>query len=170
METDWAEEFKKQADYRLSESVRMLEICLKGMDREFFWLRVNESTNSIGTLLLHLEGNIRQYIISGLSGRKDNRNRESEFSNSSKEEISQVWGKLSETINEAREIIASCSNERLLSYSLVQGFSLSGLGMVMHVVEHLSYHTGQIAHMVKARRGEDLGFYKGIDLNTRNSK
>ncbi|WP_445382222.1 DinB family protein [Robiginitalea sp. IMCC43444] len=170
METDWAEEFKKQADYRISESVRMLEICLKGIDNDFFWHQDNENTNSIGTLLLHLEGNIRQYILSGLAAKKDTRNRDLEFSNSSKEEVSQVWDKLAETINEAREIISSSSAERLLSYSLVQGFSLSGLGMAMHVVEHLSYHTGQIAHMVKVRNGKALGFYKGIDLNTRNSK
>lgn len=169
METDWADEFKKQAIYRISESVRMLEISLQKVDREFCWQQVNKNTNSIGTLLVHLEGNIRQYILSGLGGQADIRNRESEFGNSNRPEVSVVWEKLSATISEARETINSCSREQFLTYKEVQGFSLSGLGIVLHVVEHLSYHTGQVAHMVKARSGQDLGFYEGIDLNTRNT-
>jgi uncharacterized damage-inducible protein DinB len=56
----------------------------------------------------------------------------------------------------------------LLQQRRVQGFELSGLGMVLHVVEHLSYHTGQIAYLTKALKNRDLGFYDGIDLNIHN--
>ena len=50
----------------------------------------------------------------------------------------------------------------------VQGFNFSGIGILVHVVEHLSYHTGQIAFYTKQLKNEQLGFYGDIDLNVKN--
>ena len=56
----------------------------------------------------------------------------------------------------------------LLRKRVVQGFDYDGVGILVHVVEHFSYHTGQIAYFVKARKGIDLGFYRGVDLSRKN--
>ena len=119
-------------------------------------------------MILHLCGNITQYGIASLRNEEDNRKREQEFTVSSgytKEELVQ---KLSETIAEAKRIFYDTSLEELLRKRSVQGFSFSGIGNIIHVTEHLSYHTGQIALWTKILNNMDLGFYEGVDLNVKN--
>jgi len=76
---------------------------------------------------------------------------------------------LGNTMEQAKSSIRNCSPEALLKIREVQGFRLSGTGIIIHVVEHLSYHTGQIAFWTKILKDKDLGFYDGMDLNTKNS-
>ncbi|MEO1435144.1 MAG: hypothetical protein AAFV80_06370, partial [Bacteroidota bacterium] len=76
---------------------------------------------------------------------------------------------ITSTIQSANAVIQNCSDEALLRQRMVQGFEFDGLGIVLHVVEHLSYHTGQIAYITKLRKAKKLGFYDGFDLNTLNS-
>jgi uncharacterized damage-inducible protein DinB len=68
----------------------------------------------------------------------------------------------------ALELLETISEEAFLERRRVQGFDLTGLGIVLHVVEHLSYHTGQIAYLTKIKTDQDLGFYRGLDLNATN--
>lgn len=164
----WSEEFKAQALFRIDESIRMLEICRERIPADQFWLRPNAASNSVGNLLLHLSGNIRQYVISGLGGIPDTRQRDAEFEDCSIEP-ERVWQAFSETVAEARIVIRQARESELLEERNVQGFRMSGLGMVLHAVEHLSYHTGQIAYSIKAWMNTDLGFYDGIDLTIKNS-
>ncbi len=168
MPKSWSEEFKAQALYRMDESVRMLGICLDRLPSDRFWMRPNPASNSVGNLLQHLSGNIRQYAISGLGGLPDDRQRDAEFEdgNASPE---LVWQAFSETVSEAQNVIRAATESELLEVRSVQGFRMSGLGMVLHAVEHLSYHTGQIAYALKAWLDTDLGFYDGVDLNAKNT-
>ena len=80
----------------------------------------------------------------------------------------EVWEKFLLTVSEARKVILKASEAELLHKKRVQGFYLSGLGMALHAVEHLSYHTGQVAWALKAAQDTDLGFYRGTDLNIKN--
>ncbi len=168
MKQNWIEEFTSNSLYRIDESVRMLSICMERLDSRSFWARPNPASNSIGNLLLHLSGNMRQYVISGLGGAPDTRVRDAEFAQTSGKDPGVVWEHFLGTVAEAREVIQKATETDLLSKKWVQGFHLSGLGMVLHAVEHLSYHTGQIAWAVKAAQGTDLGFYDGTDLNLKN--
>ena len=168
MKQSWIEEFVSNSLYRFDESVRMLEICMGYLDEDSFWDRPNPASNSIGNLLLHLAGNIRQYVISGLGGAADTRVRDAEFSKGLRHDPQEVWDAFLGTVNEAREAIKRATEAELLGKKYVQGFHLSGMGMVLHAVEHLSYHTGQIAWAIKAARDTDLGFYDGTDLNLKN--
>ncbi len=168
MKQEWIDEFRSNSLYRIEESVRMLKICMERLDSRSFWDRPNPASNSIGNLLLHLSGNMRQYVISGLGGASDTRVRDAEFLQTLDHDPAEVWEHFLGTVAEVREAIQRASEADLLGKKWVQGFHLSGLGMVLHAVEHLSYHTGQIAWAVKAAQGADLGFYDGTDLNLMN--
>lgn len=161
-------EFLGQSVFRLEECTGKIRACLDMLDDESFWHRPNASSNSVGQLLAHLSGNIRQYILSGLLGRPDVRRRSLEFEDPAEKDRKAVESGFYQVVGEAVEAIGRVSEADLLKRRTVQGFDLSGLGIVLHVVEHLSYHTGQIAYLTKMRVDNDLGFYRGIDLNAKN--
>lgn len=167
-EESWIVEFKKNCLFRISESERMIGICMEGITESEFWYRSNPASNSIGNLLLHLCGNITQYVISGLGGEPDRRERDAEFSLDASGTVEAVRKHFGEVLHRAKSVLSEARPEQLLAYGKVQGFEMSGLGMALHAVEHLSYHTGQIAYLIKSRQGKDLGFYRGIDLNEHN--
>jgi uncharacterized damage-inducible protein DinB len=139
------------------------------MDEKETWFSPNGHVNSVGNLILHLCGNIRQYIISSLGGKPDNRERDKEFSASGGFSNAELIMKLQDTVEEAKTIIASVGQEDLLRIRNVQGFSFSGIGIIIHVTEHYSYHTGQIILLTKILKDIDMGFYAGVDLNKKNS-
>lgn len=162
------QDFKENCIYRVEESMRMLRICKEFTTSDLFWLRPNDAANSIGNLLLHLCGNMKQYVLSGLGEKPDSRKRDDEFRQDLFGKPEEVWDYFFITCNEVIQEIENASPSQLSSKKNVQGFHLSGLGMVLHAVEHLSYHTGQIAWIIKANLNCDLGFYAGIDLNIKN--
>ena len=165
---DFTLEFKAQASQRMGECLDKIRVCLEMLDDTSFWYRPNPSSNSVGHLLLHLSGNIRQYILSGLGGDADTRQRDKEFLYPSENGRTKVEDDFFETAETARNLIENLSEAALGKQKTVQGFQLTGLGIVLHVVEHLSYHTGQIAYLTKLKTDTDLGFYRGIDLNATN--
>lgn len=162
------DDFKENSIFRLAEAQRMLHICKPLISEKKFWKKPNGVSNSIGNLLLHLCGNMRQYVICGLGNIADTRVRDMEFAENTNLNSQFVWEKFDETIQHVKQTVNNASESDLLNKKFVQGFHLSGLGMVLHAVEHLSYHTGQIALTVKLYENQDLGFYDGIDLNTKN--
>lgn len=161
-------EFIKNAIYRLDENLRMVQISLDGLSEEELWQKPNRVSNSVANILLHLCGNITQYAISSLGERPDIRERVLEFSVNSGANKIELLEKLVDTVAQAKAIIKDCSVEKLLRKREVQGLSYSGIGIIFHVVEHFSYHTGQIAFWVKQLKNKDLEFYKDIDLSIKN--
>lgn len=166
--TKLATELKKAALYRMEESSRMISLALKDISEAELWLRPNAISNSIGNQLLHLFGNITQYAVSALGGATDTRHREAEFAAENGFSKQELHAKLEATVSKAKEVIAACSPEDLVRVHIVQGFNLTGIGIIMHVVEHYSYHTGQIAFWVKQLKNKPLRFYEGIDLSKKN--
>lgn len=164
------EELVKNALYRMDESTRMIQKSLAEISEEELWLKPNESLNSIANLILHLCGNITQYIISSLGETEDLRNRDLEFAASKGANKSEILGKLEDTVDAAKRVIFDTNPKQLLKVRSVQGFSFSGVGIIMHVVEHYSYHTGQIAFWVKQLKNKDLGFYDRLDLKIKNKE
>ncbi len=168
MYKQWQTEVVLNANYRMEENLRMIKICLDKLPDKVIWQKPNESTNSIGNLILHLCGNITQYGISSIQGTEDNRNRNEEFMTLSGLDKDELFQKLVSTVEKAKFVFNSATNEELIKKRSVQGFEFSGIGNIIHVVEHLSYHTGQIALWTKILINSDLGFYDGIDLNVKN--
>ena len=168
--SNFREEFVKNLFYRLDENFRMTRIALAQITEEEIWLKANSTLNSIGNLILHLCGNLTQYGVSSLSGTSDNRVRDIEFSTEGGFLKQELLDKLESTLNEVKTTITQVSDERLIEIKEVQGYQFSGIGNAIHLVEHFSYHTGQIAFWVKMLKSKDLGFYSNVDLNKRNKK
>ncbi|MEM6864673.1 MAG: DinB family protein [Bacteroidota bacterium] len=165
---DFKKEFVTQAGYRMDESLRMVKKCLDQLPEEMLWKKPNAVTNSIGNLILHLCGNITQYGIASLHGLDDDRNRDKEFETESGYAKQELFDKLAHTVYTAKSGFLEIAEEELLKKRKVQGFEFSGIGNIVHVVEHFSYHTGQIALWTKLLNNKDLGFYDGFDLNLKN--
>ncbi len=106
-----------------------------------------------------------QYIISSLGETQDKRNRDAEFTLHQSGDKEQLLKKLLATVDTAKRVIFDANVKQLLQQRSVQGFTFSGVGVIVHAVEHYSYHTGQIAFWVKQLKDVDLGFYEGMDLN-----
>ncbi|AUC15015.1 hypothetical protein BTO06_07630 [Tenacibaculum sp. SZ-18] len=168
MNIEVLEEFKNQIIYRLDESTRMNTKSLSLITEDDVWKRINNSSNSIGNLILHLCGNITQYAIASLGNTDDLRNRDLEFSMDKGFLKSELLEKLNTTLEQSKKIINKTTLEEYLRKREVQGFTFSGIGIVIHVTEHYSYHTGQIAFWVKQLKNKDLGFFDGVDLTTKN--
>jgi uncharacterized damage-inducible protein DinB len=160
-----AVEVKQHVIMRMQENTQKIAKCLEQLSEEEIWQRPNASSNSMGNLVLHLCGNITQYIISSLGGKEDRRLRDEEFGAKGGYSKKELQLKLESTVVKAIEVIQTISDEELLRVRPVQAYEFSGVGNVIHAVEHYSYHTGQIAFWTKQVRNKDLGFYAGIDLN-----
>ena len=169
MEDKFREEFVQNSLYRIDENMRMNSISLKHLSDEDIWKRPNESLNSIGNLILHICGNMTQYVIASLGGTEDIRERDVEFTVESGYTKKELLQKLADTVELAKRVINDAKVDQLVRKREVQGFYFSGIGVVLHAVEHYSYHTGQIAFWVKQIKNMDLGFYDGQDLNVKNS-
>ncbi len=171
MDQEIAKEFIEQIIYRMSESTRMIGLSFDQLSEDDIWKRPNDNTNSIGNLVLHLCGNITQYAIASLTGMEDKRQRDQEFSSENEFTKKQLFEKLKSIVNKAKEVIRDSTVEELLKKREVQGFTFSGIGIAIHVTEHYSYHTGQIAFWTKQLKDKkDLGFYDGVDLNIKNKE
>jgi uncharacterized damage-inducible protein DinB len=165
-----ASELKANIILRLRENTPRIEKCLNQLSEEQVWYKPNENLNSVGNLILHLCGNITQYIISSIGGEKDNRVRDDEFSIAGGVSKKELIDKISEVVAQSCAIIKGMHDEDLLKVRSVQGFTYTGIANLIHVAEHYSYHTGQIAFLTKLIVNKDLGFYADMDLNIKNKK
>ena len=147
---------------RLMELAPRIETCLGKLTPEQVWARGGENENAIGNLVLHLCGNLRQWIVSGVGGQTDTRDRDGEFAARGEVSIPELSARLRGTVEEATAVIAAIAPERLAAPLLVQGYRVSVLEAVYHVVEHFSMHTGQILFATKMLTGADLGFYRHL--------
>jgi uncharacterized damage-inducible protein DinB len=136
-----------------------IERCLERLTDEQVWWRASERSNSIGNLLLHLEGNLRQWVVCGAGGASDARVRDREFAERSRLSREELLTHLRATVEEADEALARLDPASLLEERRVQGLDVSLLSVVFHAVEHFSMHTGQIILLTKMLADGDLAFY-----------
>ncbi len=134
--------------------------CLEEMDEDQIWWRPNAESNSLGNLILHLCGNIRQWIISGVGGKPDTRERQTEFDEMGPMPTPVLVHKLNTTLKEACDVILNTEPGTLHEERIVQGNPVTGMEAIYHAIEHFSMHTGQIIYITKLHQGRDLAFYK----------
>lgn len=157
--------FVLEVERRLfEESWPRLKRCLDLLEEEEVWLRPNENSNSVGNLVLHLCGNARQWIVSGLGGTPDGRRRSEEFSERGPIPKAHLHELLDALRPEILQVLDGLKEEDLLKIYNIQGFHENGVSVLLHVVEHFSYHVGQVSYFVKARKNLDLGYYAGLNL------
>jgi len=136
---------------------------------EQVWWRPNDSSNSIGNLILHLNGNVGQWLVASFNRQEDGRNRPLEFSERGQIPVSALLDKLGATLAQAAEVLARLTVEDLLAPYEIQGYKVRGLDAVYQVVEHFGLHYGQIVYIAKNLTGKDLGFYKELNRTGRAS-
>jgi uncharacterized damage-inducible protein DinB len=134
-----------------------LERALEVLPEEDLEWQPHPGALSVDNVLRHLEGNVRQWILSGLGGRPDARERPGEFAPLAAGRAADSFARLAATVHEACDVVAALDRERLAAAVTIQGFETTGLGAVLHVVEHFSWHTGQAVWIAKARAGEHHG-------------
>jgi uncharacterized damage-inducible protein DinB len=143
----------------MQEYLPWLRACLTRLSEAEAWWRPNEKSNSVGNLILHLCGNITQWVIHGVGGAADARNRPAEFAARESCSKAELLQKLESTLAAVDTVLANLPVAKLAEPRLIQGFNVTVLGAIFHVVEHFSYHTGQIIYITKMRTGEDLKFW-----------
>ena len=148
----------------LKESLPRLKKCLAQLTPEEIWYRPNVETVSVGNLVLHLNGNVRQWILSGLGGAPDTRERAKEFSEPGPLPTDELLARIESTLEEACAVLRQLDPATLLEKRSVQVFEETGLAILVHVVEHFSYHVGQITYFVKSTKAVDLQYYGDLDL------
>ena len=166
---EFEKEFINQSIFRLNENTPRVEKCLDLLSNQEVWKKTNNNSNSIGNLILHLCGNITQYVISSLGRTKDHRTRDLEFQMKGGFSNAELIQKLQQVVHDATEIIKNLDTHKLTKIRSVQGFQLSGIGIIIHVIEHYSYHTGQITFFTKLLKDKDLGYYADLNLDIKNN-
>jgi uncharacterized damage-inducible protein DinB len=143
----------------LKEYLPRIEQCLNTLTDDDVWWRAHETDNSIGNLILHLSGNVRQWIVSGIGGAEDKRDRPKEFAEREHISKAELLKRLYITLTEADRVLAEFDTSKLLEVRHIQKYDVTYLDAISHVVEHFAQHTAQIIYITKLRIGRDLKFY-----------
>ena len=152
--------FLERSRYYLSgEYLPKLRHCAAALPNEAVWQRSNESSNSIGNLLMHLAGNVRQWIVGGIGGQPVERDRAAEFSTRTGPSARALLRDLEAAVAESDAVLAGLSEEDLVRSCTIQGRETTVLAAIYHVVEHFGMHTGQIVLLTKARAPDAIHFY-----------
>jgi uncharacterized damage-inducible protein DinB len=151
------EEFRRRV---FEESFQRIFICLGQLTDEEIWNRPNRNLSSIGNLVLHLCGNARQWVVSGIGGEPDHRKRQDEFDMTGLVPKEELFIMMNDLKIKIESILDRVTEEELLRKRNVQVFEETGLSILVHVIEHFSYHTGQITWYTKYLKGIDTQYYK----------
>lgn len=146
-----------------------LRKAVEPLSLEQIWWRPNDASNSIGNLLLHLNGNVWQWLVASFNGLEDKRDRPAEFSATGDLSASDLLDRLGQTIEEAAKVLARLTEKELLATMQIQGYTVTGLAAVYQVVEHFGLHYGQIVYITKMQEGRDLGFYSELSKSGRSA-
>jgi uncharacterized damage-inducible protein DinB len=154
-------EFLERSRYYLAyEYPTKIRLAVTPLDETLVWHRANAESNSIGNLLLHLAGNIRQWIVSGIGGAPSDRDRAAEFAATSGYTKSELLSLLSGSVMDADKVLADLSVADLDRQATIQGRDTTIRAAIYHVVEHFSMHTGQIIMLAKMDNPGAVKFYE----------
>jgi hypothetical protein len=144
-----------------------LRACVESLNDEQIWWRPNAASNSIGNLVLHLNGNMRQWLVNSFNRRPDTRDRPAEFASDGGLSGAALIERLGATVEEGLAVLDRLSEADLLAEYEIQGYRVTGLDAVYQVIEHFGLHYGQIAYVTKMLRDQDLGFYRELNRTGR---
>jgi hypothetical protein len=143
--------------------------CVEPLTDEQVWWRPNEASNSIGNLILHLNGNVGQWLVASFNRLDDLRNRPAEFGARGQLSTALLLDQLGATMQQAAEVLARLTVADLVAPYEIQGYHVTGLDAVYQVVEHFGLHYGQILYITKILSGADLGLYRELNATGRAS-
>jgi uncharacterized damage-inducible protein DinB len=147
-----------EATSTLETSFSTIVHCLEQLDDEQVWWRPRTEMNSIGNLVLHLAGNVRQWIISGIGAADDRRQRAEEFSERGPRPKTEILQQLSDVIAEASDVLAKATAEEMAVTRRVQEFGCTGWRTIFDSVPHFKGHTQEIVSMTRMQLGAAYKF------------
>lgn len=150
----------KSRYYLATEYITKIRHCVDALPEDALWLRPNESSNSVGNLLLHLAGNIRQWIVGGIGQQDVTRDRAAEFAAREGGSREELLANLQRAISEVDKVLASLKSESLRETRVIQGRNTTVMDALYHVVEHFAMHAGQIVLMTKTYAPGAVSFYR----------
>ncbi len=158
MESTLGEELGRQFGEELGKALSRIEHCLDQLSDEQLWWRPGADLNSVANLLLHLSGNVRQWLVAGLTGARDTRDRPAEFAAHGAHSKADLWRRLQTTVTEAQAALARQSVDDWLRVRRIQGYEVTGLAAAVGSVTHFQGHTQEIIHMSRVLLGPQYRF------------
>lgn len=137
--------------YLLDEYLPKIRLAIAPVSEADIWWRPIDDSNSIGNLILHIEGNARQWLLDGVGGVPSSRNRDAEFAPTEGRSKAMLLEQLAGTLHQIDAVLARITITQLDAPRVIQGASTTVLGAIYHVVEHVSMHTGQIIQLARWR-------------------
>jgi hypothetical protein len=147
-----------EAAKELSSALDRIKHCLGQLSDEQVWWRSQPGLNSIGNLILHLCGNLRQWIVAGLGKASDIRDRPAEFAERGPIPKDELVRKLEAVVRECKEVLRRQSAQQLLEVRCIQGFNVTGLAAIFDSVPHFRGHTQEIVYMTRLQLGDAYQF------------
>ena len=155
------ENFLSRSRYWLTKEYPIkLRHCVDALPPSVVWARPNQGSNSVGNLLLHLTGNVSEWILGAIGGRSINRDRASEFLLRKAGDGATLLDNLEAVLREADSVLAGLTEKDLERSVVIQGRNTTVLAAIYHVVEHFSMHTGQIVFLTKMYSPGKIQFYE----------
>jgi Protein of unknown function (DUF1572) len=148
----------RAAAVEMSKALERMKHCLGQLNDAQIWWRAQPSLNSIGNLILHLCGNVRQWIVSGLGNVRDDRNRPAEFDERGPIPKQELIGRLDATVDAAKTALGRVTAKQLLDKRRIQGFDVTGLAAIFDSVPHFRGHTQEIVYMTRLQLGDAYQF------------
>ena len=155
---------------KLEQLTSRIADCLRKLSEDQIWARESNNQNAVGNLVLHLAGNVRQWIVSGIGGAPDSRDRDREFAAREGYSGAELAGRLRTNVQEAVQVLGRLTYARLGEPLRIQDYDATVLEAIYHVVEHFSQHAGQVMYATKLLTDEDLGYYRHLTLPAHKEK
>jgi hypothetical protein len=146
------------AAHEMASALKRIKHCLGQLSDEQIWWRAHPSLNSIGNLILHLCGNVRQWIVAGVGGAADNRNRPAEFAQRDSIPRDELLRRLETLVADAQRTLTSVTGRQLVDLRRIQGFEVTGLAAIFDSVPHFRGHTQEIVYMTRLQLGDAYKF------------
>lgn len=137
-----------------------LRHCVNALPRSAVWARPNAQSNSVGNLLVHLTGNVSEWILGGIGGRQVNRRRAAEFAQKEGSDGQRLLADLETVLGQVDSVLAGLTEKDLERSVVIQDRDTNVLGAIYHVVEHFAMHTGQIILLTKMYAPGKIHFYE----------
>ena len=150
-------------EYLSADYLPKIKRCVNALTEDEIWWKPNDKSNSVGNLVLHLTGNVRQWIVSGVGGEPDIRKRQQEFDEIGPVATDKLMFRFEQVVQEACDALKATNPDTLLEKKQIQGNEVTVMGAIYHAVEHFSTHTGQIIYITKLMKGQDMVFYNVTD-------
>ena len=155
---DVGEAYLTQGRRKLAAWHEKIRHCVHQLTDAQLWWRPSEGHNSIANILLHLCGNVRQWIVSGVGGTSDRRNRPQEFAERGPIGREELLRRLEEVVTEADGVLSRLRSAQLLEPRRIQGFDETVLSAIFDSLTHFSGHTQEIVFLSRLQLGDRYQF------------